>query len=137
MPENAPNDHGPAKTQLTPEQLARLSPPPAPGAAVPTLVPADQVKPEDVGTLSIEYRDGCPVIVVSGGQFVPAELRAVNASGTSVVTYALRSPKPGDAGFIRSPVVTNWGSWEVWSNATNPDGTPWVARVQGDEDDPE
>ncbi|MFD9304998.1 hypothetical protein ACFWCB_20450 [Streptomyces sp. NPDC060048] len=43
-----------------------------------SLIPAEQVKPEDIGTLSIEDRGGKPVIVVSGGKYVPAELSVVH-----------------------------------------------------------
>ncbi|WKK23747.1 hypothetical protein QZH56_34495 [Streptomyces olivoreticuli] len=57
MPETTPNAKGPAKVQLPTE------------ATQPALIPADQVKPEDIGTLSIEYRDGRPVIIVSGANF--------------------------------------------------------------------
>ncbi|MFE3206513.1 hypothetical protein [Embleya sp. NPDC059237] len=84
MTEATPNSKGPAQFQMSPEQAASLGLTPTPEGTAPTeptLVPADQVKPEDVGTLTIEYRDGRPVIVVSGGQFVPAALAVVHQSG--------------------------------------------------------
>ncbi|MFD6877300.1 MULTISPECIES: hypothetical protein [unclassified Streptomyces] len=65
-----PNSKGPAPVQLTPETTE------------PTLVPADQVDSEDIGTLAIEYRDGQPVIVVSGGKLVPQTIRVVGVSDT-------------------------------------------------------
>ncbi|MCX4546390.1 hypothetical protein [Streptomyces sp. NBC_01565] len=40
--------------------------------------------PEDVGKLSIEYRDGQPVTVVSGGNTVPSGIRVVCESGSDV-----------------------------------------------------
>ncbi|GAA1246468.1 hypothetical protein GCM10009665_41750 [Kitasatospora nipponensis] len=85
MSETTPNAKGPAKVQMSPEQMAGLGSPPSPQATAPepTLIPADQVKPEDVATLSIEYRDGRPVVVVSGGKYVPSELPVVNGSGTA------------------------------------------------------
>ncbi|MFF2963996.1 hypothetical protein ACFVT1_35010 [Streptomyces sp. NPDC057963] len=85
MSETTPNAKGPAQVQMSPEQTANLglSPSPEAGAPKPTLIPADQVKPEDIATLSIEYRDGQPVVVVSGGKYVPAELPVVNGSGTA------------------------------------------------------
>ncbi|MGW3228590.1 hypothetical protein [Kitasatospora sp. NPDC001095] len=77
MPETTPNSKGPAPVQLTPETTE------------PALIPPDQVKPEDVGTLSIEYRDGQPVIVVSGGRYIPAGLTVVDGSGNAVAAYAV------------------------------------------------
>ncbi|GGR75461.1 hypothetical protein Snoj_82120 [Streptomyces nojiriensis] len=58
-----------------------------PAATEPTLIPADQVKPEDIGKLSIEYRDGQPVVVVSGGTVIPAHLPVVG-SGAPTPGYA-------------------------------------------------
>ncbi|MFC0847114.1 hypothetical protein ACFH04_25865 [Streptomyces noboritoensis] len=75
MPETTPNAKGPAPVTLTPE------------ATQPTLTPADQVKPEDIGTLSIEYRDGQPVIVVSGGTYFPADLAVVDPAGNALAAY--------------------------------------------------
>ncbi|MEU9006475.1 hypothetical protein [Streptomyces sp. NPDC048551] len=72
MSEITPNAKGPAPVQLTPETV---------------LTPGDQVKPEDIGTLSIEYRDGVPVVVVSGGTYIPAGLKAVDGSGNPVAAY--------------------------------------------------
>lgn len=46
----------------------------APTFEAPQLIPAEDVKPEDIGALAIEYRYGRPVIVVSGGKFAPAGL---------------------------------------------------------------
>ncbi|MFE9368060.1 hypothetical protein ACFYNN_36025 [Streptomyces sp. NPDC006978] len=72
MPEITPAPKGPALGQLPTE---------------PAVIPADQVKPEDVGTLTLEYRDGVPVLVVSGGTFVPAALTLIDDSGTPVALY--------------------------------------------------
>ncbi|MFD7410438.1 hypothetical protein ACFVZ3_39990 [Kitasatospora purpeofusca] len=83
MPET-PNSKGPAKVQMSPEQMASLGLTPSPAATAPTeaaLVPASEVKPEDAATLSIEYRDGVAVIVVGEGKYVPSELPVVNGSG--------------------------------------------------------
>ncbi|MER5904295.1 hypothetical protein ABT150_30045 [Streptomyces mirabilis] len=78
MPEYAPNAKGPAKAQITPETTE------------PVRIPADQVKPEDRGTLSIEYRDGRPVIVVSGGTLSPADIAVVTADGEVKIAYSAR-----------------------------------------------
>ncbi|MFD9302236.1 M36 family metallopeptidase [Streptomyces sp. NPDC060048] len=85
MSETTPeaNDHGPAPVQMSPGQAAKLGLTPTPEGTTPTAptpIPADQVKPEDIGRLAIEYRDGQPVIVVSGGKYVPAGLRVVHAT---------------------------------------------------------
>ncbi|MGW8889737.1 hypothetical protein [Streptomyces sp. NPDC055749] len=91
MPEATPNSKGLAPIQMSPEQLAGLGLTSAPEATAPqepVLIPADQVKPEDIGTLSIEYRDGRPVIVVNGGTAVPASLTVVDGSGHAVARYA-------------------------------------------------
>ncbi|MFD5566103.1 hypothetical protein [Kitasatospora griseola] len=85
MSETEPNAKGPAKTQMSAEQVANLGMSAPPGATEPepTLVPASRVEPEDIATLSIEYRDGRPVVVVSGGKYVPAELPVVDSSGAA------------------------------------------------------
>ncbi|MCX5427695.1 hypothetical protein OHU11_08400 [Streptomyces sp. NBC_00257] len=75
MSESTPNAKGPAPVQYTPE------------ATEPTLIPADQVKPEDIGTLSIEYRDGWAVVVASGGTYIPAGLTVVDRIGNAVAVY--------------------------------------------------
>ncbi|MFB7860604.1 hypothetical protein [Streptomyces sp. NPDC056069] len=84
MPDATPNSKGPAPIQGTPQTTE-----PAP-------IPADQVKPEDIGTLSIEYRDGQPVIVVSGGKYIPAGLTVVDAGGHAVGLFSA-GPLPSDA----------------------------------------
>ncbi|MFE3632061.1 hypothetical protein [Streptomyces goshikiensis] len=86
MSETTPNAKGPAKVQMSPEQMANLGVSPSSEATAPagsTLIPADQVRPEDIASLSIEYRDGQPVVVVSGGKYVPSELPVVNSSGAA------------------------------------------------------
>ncbi|MCD9899078.1 hypothetical protein LUR56_00965 [Streptomyces sp. MT29] len=49
--------------------------------------PSTEVKPEDVGTLSLRYVDGAPHLVVSGGAAVPAVLPVVDGSGQPVANY--------------------------------------------------
>ncbi|MFD4926177.1 hypothetical protein ACFWNE_33375 [Streptomyces goshikiensis] len=60
----------------------------SPETTEPVLIPADQVKPEDIGTLSLHHVDGVPVLVVSGGKAIPAGLTVVDGSGQPVATYA-------------------------------------------------
>ncbi|MFD3788814.1 hypothetical protein [Streptomyces cyaneofuscatus] len=75
MSETTPNQKGPAPATYKP------------AATEPAPIPADQVKPEDIGTLSIEYRDGQPVIVVSGGKSIPAGLTIVDETDAPVGAY--------------------------------------------------
>ncbi|MGW8782589.1 hypothetical protein ACWGNM_31625 [Streptomyces sp. NPDC055796] len=55
-------------------------------------IPADQVKPEDIGTLSLRYVDGQPQLVVSGGTVIPAGLTVVDGAGNAVAAYAAQQP---------------------------------------------
>ncbi|MFC9753074.1 RHS repeat-associated core domain-containing protein [Streptomyces sp. NPDC056921] len=75
MPEYTPNAKGPAPFQGTPE------------AARPALVPASEVKPEDVGTLSLQYVDGSPVLTVNGGTIITGGLVVVDHSGNPVAEF--------------------------------------------------
>lgn len=52
-----------------------------------TIIPAEEVKPEDVGMLSLRYVDGAAQLVVSGGTVVPDHLPVVNTEGAAVATY--------------------------------------------------
>ncbi|MFD9418832.1 hypothetical protein ACFWC9_29605 [Streptomyces goshikiensis] len=51
------------------------------------IIPADQVKPEDVTTLALQYRDGVPFLVASGGDSFPTVIPVVNGSGTILGAY--------------------------------------------------
>ncbi|MEU0630746.1 hypothetical protein [Streptomyces sp. NPDC005989] len=83
MPETTPNSKGPAPIQYTAE--------PAP-------IPAAEVKAEDVGTLSLRYVDGAPVVVVSGGTVIPAGLTVVDETGRPAAVYTASSlPANGTA----------------------------------------
>jgi hypothetical protein len=57
-----------------------------------TIIPAAEVKPEEVGTLSLRYVDGVAQLVVSGGTIVPAGLTVVDESGNPVAAYAAAPP---------------------------------------------
>ncbi|MFC8625690.1 hypothetical protein [Streptomyces anulatus] len=65
---------GPVKVQL-------------PGTAESSVVPAPEVKPEEVATLVLTYVDGRPVITPSGGPALPASLTIVDESGQPVAAY--------------------------------------------------
>ncbi|MGW8331186.1 hypothetical protein ACWGLE_25215 [Streptomyces sp. NPDC055897] len=117
MAENSPNSKGPAKTQLSPEQMASFGVTPTPETAVPaepTPVPADQVKPEEIATLAIEYRDGQPVVVVSDGKYVQSELPVVNSSG---VAYAARFAWTNGVAHLHTP--------DTPDPVSAPVGSPW------------
>ncbi len=64
------------------------------------LIPTEQVKSEQVGSLSLRYVDGTPVLVVSGGTAIPAALTVVDASGAPVTVYGAASPTGGDARWL-------------------------------------
>ncbi|WP_405656320.1 hypothetical protein [Streptomyces sp. RK9] len=76
MSETTPNQKGPAPAQYKP------------AATEPVPVPASEVKSEDIGKLSLEYRDGQPVIIVNDGPAIPAGLSVVDPSGTAIAGYA-------------------------------------------------
>ncbi|MER5618922.1 hypothetical protein [Streptomyces sp. NPDC002215] len=57
------------------------------------LIPATEVKSEDIGTLSLRHVDGQPQLVVSGGTLVPAELTVVDGAGNAVAAYAAAAPR--------------------------------------------
>ncbi|MFI7240266.1 hypothetical protein [Streptomyces cyaneofuscatus] len=52
------------------------------------LISESEIKPEDIGSLSLRYADGVPVLVVSGGTVIPAGLTVVDASGDVVGAYS-------------------------------------------------
>ncbi|MGW2016750.1 hypothetical protein [Streptomyces sp. NPDC001927] len=52
-----------------------------------TVIPADDLKPEEIGVLSVRYVDGAAQLVVTGGTALPAHLPVVDAQGTVVAAY--------------------------------------------------
>ncbi|MFD7497972.1 hypothetical protein ACFV8T_37460 [Streptomyces sp. NPDC059832] len=114
MSETTPNAKGPAPVQLPTETTdARMAlegsdenemgtsavrsakgPAPVqykPAATEPTLIPADQVNPDDIGALSLRYIDGQPQLVVSGGTVIQAGLTVVDGSGNPVGAYTAQN----------------------------------------------
>ncbi|MGW2865725.1 hypothetical protein [Streptomyces sp. NPDC001205] len=55
-----------------------------------TIVSAEDIKPEDVGTLSVRYVDGTPEFVLTDGKAIPNQIRVVDASGQPVALYETR-----------------------------------------------
>ncbi|MGP3636871.1 hypothetical protein ACTU45_26535 [Streptomyces sp. 24-1644] len=51
------------------------------------LIPAEQVKPGELGTLSLRYVDGMAQLVVSDGVVIPAGLTVVDGAGNAVAVY--------------------------------------------------
>ncbi|MFJ6798923.1 hypothetical protein [Streptomyces sp. NPDC091268] len=50
-------------------------------------IPLTEIKPEDIGTLSLRYVDGVATLVVSGGTAVPSHLAMVDAEGNAIAVY--------------------------------------------------
>ncbi|MER5618927.1 hypothetical protein [Streptomyces sp. NPDC002215] len=44
-------------------------------------------KPDNISSLSLEYRDGQPVIVASGGTHIPASITVVDGSKKALAAY--------------------------------------------------
>ncbi|MEU1107297.1 hypothetical protein ABZ408_41215 [Streptomyces tibetensis] len=61
----------------------------APESEVTTaeIIPATEVRIEEMATLSLRYVDGVPQLVASGGTVTPAGLTVVDATGITVATY--------------------------------------------------
>ncbi|MBP0452800.1 MULTISPECIES: hypothetical protein [unclassified Kitasatospora] len=111
MSETTPNSKGPAKTQMSPEQMARLGLTPTPEATAPlqpTPVPASEVKPEEVGTLTLEYKDGQPVLTVRGGRFIPNGIPVLDASGTQLASYSDLSVLDQHLGIMDITYASAW-----------------------------
>ena len=59
----------------------------APEATEVPIIPPSDVKPEDVGTLSLRYVDGVPTVVITGGTAIPQSLAATDGAGNLIATY--------------------------------------------------
>ncbi len=57
-----------------------------------TVITAEDVKPEDVGTLSLRYVDGVAQLVVHGGTVLPAALTIGDEAENTVATYSAGTP---------------------------------------------
>ncbi|MEU3048821.1 hypothetical protein ABZ705_20320 [Streptomyces sp. NPDC006984] len=64
----------------------------------PALIPVTEIKPEDVGTLALHYRDGVPALVSSGGTAFPATLQLVDGKGNVLASYVTSVLLPGGNG---------------------------------------
>ncbi|MFD3788815.1 hypothetical protein [Streptomyces cyaneofuscatus] len=71
-----------------------------------------EVKPEDIGALSLRYVDGVAQLAVSGGTAIPAGLRVVDGSGNAVAVYTAGAITPlakssrYEGGFVNYPHAT-------------------------------
>ncbi|MER5434186.1 hypothetical protein [Streptomyces sp. NPDC002588] len=118
MSETTPNSKGPVQRQMTPEMAASLGLTPTPSDTAPSepaLIPASEVKPEEIGTLALEYRDGRPVIVVSRGKYMPAAIKVVDTSENTVASYSARRSL-----YSAHPMVEGYDLVNVY-NRLNPD----------------
>lgn len=66
----------------------------APEAPDLSRIPVSEIKPENVATLTLEHRDGRPVLVLSNGTAIPADITVVDESGRHVSTYTAVPPPP-------------------------------------------
>ncbi|MEU4350490.1 hypothetical protein [Streptomyces sp. NPDC023838] len=83
--------------QYTPPEIIDVTP-----------VPASEVNPEDVGTLSLRYVDGQPVLVISGGTAFPAGITLVDGSGNAVAAYTagpLAQARTGSAELLMASAI--------------------------------
>ncbi|MFE5495273.1 hypothetical protein ACFQ7Z_35670 [Streptomyces virginiae] len=105
MSETTPNSKGPAPAQYKP------------AATEPALIPADQAKPEDIGTLT--YANGKAVLSLTEGRLIPAGLTVVNESGEPLAVYTV-GPIPDGMG------STGWAGnvmfYDPWSDFSKPGG---------------
>ncbi|MCI3934441.1 hypothetical protein [Streptomyces sp. AN091965] len=60
-----------------------------PGTAKLPLIPASQVDPKELSVLSLLYRNGEPMLVMSGGTKIPAEIVVMNSTGVAVGSYTI------------------------------------------------
>ncbi|MFE1790983.1 hypothetical protein ACFW7J_21785 [Streptomyces sp. NPDC059525] len=70
-----------------------------------TVLSAEDVKPEDIGILSLHYVEGVAQLVVSGGTVLPDHLQVVTPEGATVATFI---PVPTEA--ARNLIVQDDGS---------------------------
>lgn len=70
------------------------------------LIPANEAAPKDVGTLSVRYQEGVPVLVLTGGKLSPAQLTVTDASGKTIGAFSAQPKKPqGRIGSPSAPIV--------------------------------
>ena len=105
------NSKGPAKIQMPAHLTESLTTTPAAentASDATKLIPASEVKPEDITTLSLRHVDGVPQLVVSGGKVIPAELTVVDASGKAVATYTAGAATQARLLGSRDGFFMNW-----------------------------
>ncbi|GAB2453666.1 hypothetical protein [Nocardia tengchongensis] len=79
-----PNAKGPARVTIDQANLEESG---------FTLAPASEINPEDAGTLTLEHRDGRPVLVCSGGKSVPSNIPVIGDGDAVLAVYAV-APVP-------------------------------------------
>ncbi|GHD80165.1 hypothetical protein ACFQL8_37390 [Streptomyces goshikiensis] len=82
MPEITPAAKGPVPVKLPT------------GTHEPAPTPASEVKPEDIAALSLEYRDGVPVLVAASGARIPAHIEVVDGEGNPAAAYTAGTTTP-------------------------------------------
>ncbi|WP_378735499.1 hypothetical protein [Nocardia brasiliensis] len=91
---------------------------PEPLTADSGLIPAADVNPEDIGTLTLEYKDGQPIVTLSDGTHFPAELTVVDGSGTPLGSYIAATPPTSvditpSTRVSLSAYVTDWSQYDA------------------------
>ncbi|MFE9368153.1 hypothetical protein ACFYNN_36585 [Streptomyces sp. NPDC006978] len=80
------------------------------------VIDVSEVKPEDVGTLSLRYVDGAPQLVLTGGTVFPTTLQLVNGSGNVLGAYTANPAQPEtrarSANVTRTLAGTGTAGWE-------------------------
>ncbi|MFF8281012.1 hypothetical protein ACF05T_34010 [Streptomyces lateritius] len=69
-------------------------------------VDMSEVKPDEVGVLSVRYVEGQPVLVVSGGTVIPETVRVVDQAGEPVAVYSA-GPAPKVSSRLSSGLKIN------------------------------
>ncbi|MFE7401755.1 hypothetical protein [Streptomyces sp. NPDC057557] len=70
--------------------------------------PASEAKSEKVGTLTLQYKDGIPVLTVTGGNVAPTGLAIVDEAGNGVGLYTARPVKAAVSSRMVSSAVRGY-----------------------------
>ncbi|MGW0251966.1 hypothetical protein ACWDYH_35590 [Nocardia goodfellowii] len=60
-------------------------------------IPATEVKPQDIGSLSVRYTDGVPELVLTSGNFAPQSIPITDGAGRLLATYTATAAPAADS----------------------------------------